>query len=1845
MGSCVSKGLVGEKPVPQKQQHTQQHSSREVTQEGDLEKLGEHRGEPQCHAFYRLPQEARADPSSSRSRRRTPSQLESDRPEGETHGTGGGAGHHSAFREGEDRSPRLGFEVERSGQEEEPPPRILSDRTWVDGVHERDDCAASEGGNGEDLLGQQDRQHGPSRVRNPCQFVIPRSSTAIPGVLPVGNEDSSRGPTQSKIGKIGQVDSAEPLQPRGDEEHGEGDHTQEQSQGRRQEWLSTQDGFNTSQGRDLHGNSQFQLNRSSPADPTDDDRNDESCWNAEGGGGAAEGGSTKEEDRTRGWQQRLLDGDRSDEGRELVRALEAENLESPGLVLPTPEKSKVSESMARFLEKQGESIGPLAFQGLLERKGTWLMEVACSPESRLSAEVQRQAGYESAAVRCSHWNGCDLGTGDGVKQVIFQIENLEPSHVWISPECGPYSPLQAINQRTEEQQLELEEKRRIALKQYVGAACVYEYCIQKGIHVTWEFSERCQAWRLPLLQKLEKKHKPWFAVTHGCQVNMRHPKTSSLIHKGWKIMTTHQRMADMMQLRCRCPKGYQHAKCEGGVAGMTAYYTKEYVKRVCVALFQEMNKGLLAREMEGRTSLLSRFGEGMFCTCDSLKYHGCVLSCGCCVKQEIIEQQALGNVAVGDNNNKGQHQTGNYQKQEEGANQEPPGEQAHTLGDDPRSDDRKEEREETHNLECPECTRKGPEERKNPRDKTWTTCGCVPTHSAYTNRHFTEEQKDEEIKRKLYLLHSSTGHTNIRNMIQALQRRGASARVMKLAKEFQCPVCDEKKRINTKHVASLEVIPPKLSTISADGGKWTHPFTNEDYEFAAIIDEGSRFRVARILKQGRKQTMNAAQFIDYLREGWIQYFGKPQVLRLDPAGAFRSKEIESFCDANDVMLDVIPGEAHWQIGTCEQAVKGLKEVMTKLIEQDAQLEPAAALAEAVRVFNAREIVRGFSPQQHVLGRAPDESGRFIASLTGEQMDELLGNPDGELEQTVNLMKAAEHALIEWQAKQRTNRAMNSRAQRCMDYRPGDLVYFWRKQVSGQPTGKHGRFHGPARVLATETKRDAHGALRPGSSVWCVRGRRLLKCSPEQLRPASRREELIEHLGEDEESRAPWTFPRITEGLGGNEYEDISQEIPDETTWRRSQEPTEAEPMSVDPHQPRHRHFIKRPLSPQREEPSSATGSEAKLNRRSSFDPILYGERESEQAWWSMVDPDSYTTSAGHDRWEEALLSVEVEITMPDSRQGWSKMAEDMESYFVNQLRRRAVEVSEKRMTPDELRQFSEAKEIEVKNFIAARAFEVVPPELRPDASQAIGMRWILTWKQKDEGGYKAKARAILKGFQDPSYEYRSTTTPVMTRQTRQILLQIAAWRKWTTKKGDVSGAFLQGREYPNDLYCIPCKEILQAMNLNDGEIMKVKRGCYGLVDAPLEWYKTISSYFDEIGLVKSWSDPCCWLWKPNGELRGMIAGHVDDFLFTGSSTDSEWTAMEKKIKTRFKWSDWEQGSFIQCGVRIEAQKDGAYHLSQNTYLDKVSEICMNAGRKKKGNEPTNEKEKSQLRALLGALSWHSQQVSPHLSAEVGLLLSEISNSTIETIKRANNLLYQAKLRKEHKLIVHAYPKETKLGMFVWADAAGQNRRDGSSTQGIFLGVAPLTLLEGCVEKVTPIAWHASKIDRVVRSPGAAEAKAVVNGEDLLFHARFQFGECVGGQPNIFDVDSTVNVVDGCVISDSRNVYDKLTTEELSVKGAERRTDLELLCIKSSQRNNNLLLRWVHSEAQLGNALTKGGAKELELYYKMNGCWRIVCDDEMQSAKKRRSKGMTALEQQPRNLGTPLTMVESPPKKN
>ena len=786
------------------------------------------------------------------------------------------------------------------------------------------------------------------------------------------------------------------------------------------------------------------------------------------------------------------------------------------------------------------------------------------------------------------------------------------------------------------------------------------------------------------------------------------------------------------------------------------------------------------------------------------------------------------------------------------------------------------------------------------------------------------------------------------------------------------------------------------------------------------------------------------------------------------------------------------------------------------------------------------------------------------------------------------------------------------------------MFYWRTQESNngrqQPGGKHGRFLGPARVLATESRTEASGEIRLGGAVWLVKGRSLLKAAPEQLRRATHREELLEALAEPGVQSTPWTFHTAAEQIGGNRYEDVSMELPDLDESRRAQDPVEEVPPS------RYRLRRKRPAADlERAIPDDDDEIMIEEDLDNRQPTLRRGGAPSQPppaeaaAWWNTIPSQDWPVNqAGY--WTDREAAVEVEIALPDSRRGLHKACEDLAGYFVGSMKRRAVELSEKRMTPSEREAFRGAKGVEIKNFLASEAFQLLPPHLKPDRSQAIGMRWILTWKLREDGTRKPKARAVLLGYQDGSYEHNATTSPVMTRQTRQMVAQLAAWKRWTLSKGDVTGAFLQSREYPDQLYCIPTPDICEALGVPEGTITKVQRACYGLVDAPLEWWRSVDSYLRDIGFER-----CCWVLREGGVLRAVISGHVDDFLFAGKSDDKLWSAKLEAIKSKFKWGAWDTGSFTQCGVVVKQVPEGI-ELSQPAYLDNLNEIGVCASRRKDKTSPTSDKEKTQLRALLGGLSWHASQVAPYLAAEVSLLLTEVTRSTVDTIIKANILLSQAKARKDCVMKIHSFREEDELVLVAWVDAGNANRSDGGSTQGILVGMTTKGMLEGQISDVSPMAWHSQKIDRTCRSPGAAEAQAAINGEDALYYARFQWSELLYGTPNLQKPDESVKLVSGCVVTDSRNVYDKLETEVLVIKGAEKRTHIELLALKEAQWNTGVIIRWVHSEAQLANSLTKAnGMREYELFCKMGHRWRLVEDEAMMSARRRKEAGLQPLE--------------------
>ena len=172
-----------------------------------------------------------------------------------------------------------------------------------------------------------------------------------------------------------------------------------------------------------------------------------------------------------------------------------------GLAEPRPMRGEQSSSRVCGVLTSGEccmlseALGDFVYNqcnALRDSSQLFLMELACSKESVLSAEVERQG---LRAARCSVWNGFDLATVAGVKKSLRFLLDERPEHLWVATECTAFSPMQNLNQRDHAQKERLAAKRREQRLQHVGAMIVTRFAHALGVTVHWEWSRRCRAWK------------------------------------------------------------------------------------------------------------------------------------------------------------------------------------------------------------------------------------------------------------------------------------------------------------------------------------------------------------------------------------------------------------------------------------------------------------------------------------------------------------------------------------------------------------------------------------------------------------------------------------------------------------------------------------------------------------------------------------------------------------------------------------------------------------------------------------------------------------------------------------------------------------------------------------------------------------------------------------------------------------------------------------------------------------------------------------------------------------------------------------------------------------------------------------------------------------------------------------------------------------------------------------------------------------------------------------------------------------------------------------------------------
>ena len=124
-----------------------------------------------------------------------------------------------------------------------------------------------------------------------------------------------------------------------------------------------------------------------------------------------------------------------------------------------------------------------------------------------------------------------------------------------------------------------------------------------------------------------------------------------------------------------------------------------------------------------------------------------------------------------------------------------------------------------------------------------------------------------------------------------------------------------------------------------------------------------------------------------------------------------------------------------------------------------------------------------------------------------------------------------------------------------------------------------------------------------------------------------------------------------------------------------------------------------------------------------------------------------------------------------------------------------VEAKEKHMNVEQRAAMVQAKRTELESYFSNQVWQFAE-DGENRAGRTVSARWVLSWKESENGGPpKAKARLVLRGFEDPDLMNIEKASPTATRQSKMLLLAFAGNWQWVVFCGDVRTAFLSGAEF------------------------------------------------------------------------------------------------------------------------------------------------------------------------------------------------------------------------------------------------------------------------------------------------------------------------------------------------------------------------------------------------------------------------------------------------------------------
>ena len=533
--------------------------------------------------------------------------------------------------------------------------------------------------------------------------------------------------------------------------------------------------------------------------------------------------------------------------------------------------------------------------------------------------------------------------------------------------------------------------------------------------------------------------------------------------------------------------------------------------------------------------------------------------------------------------------------------------------------------------------------------------------------------------------------------------------------------------------------------------------------------------------------------------------------------------------------------------------------------------------------------------------------------------------------------------------------------------------------------------------------------------------------------------------------------------------------------------------------------------------------------------------------------------------------------------------------------------------------FTEAKRKELTSFFQHDVWEFCEPH-QAHQDRVLKAHFILKWSTNADGSPRAKARLITQGFRDPDALSGSlrTNSPTLTRLSRGMILSIASLMSWTTFTSDISTAFLQGKPHHKDrtLWIKLPRDACQILGLpsTDSKLMQLKKPMYGLCDAPRAWYmEAVERILSLDNVYRHPLDACLFLvFDPaektqltregeEGEAPGRLVAtfgiHVDDLLGCGDVNSEIYQKVKKQLHELFSFRMWEESGTLQyCGCDIVNNNDGIL-LRQADYISKQTPITLPAARKANSSSPLTQKETTQLRALIGALQWPCTQSAPFLQCSVSQLAGKVSKATVSTIDQGNKILRMAKAN---------------------SDVALQPTEMTSQSQGGYLlCMVNRNVTTGDEGKYNLIDWRSWKLARVARSSLSAESQATAEAADALLFACL-FWRLIFNPQLPIDKDTSAQLTHPPAhVVDAKALYDLLIKDEIQAAlGSDKRTAVETLVAQDKLRVCQAQVKWVSSEKQYADGMTKTDAAQLLADRLRSHQMRLTSDVNFQAAKKK-----------------------------